>query len=283
MKIKHNKKRNVGLLFAQLSQAVSESLVEGDEKRANELLKLIKKHYRPSTELFREFRLFRAIMVTEVSSPNIATSIISEAKKASRAINKESLRKQKSALIKDINYSINEAGFYDRRVEDYKAFATIQTLLKEWRADSPDIGVVSKFESELFGHLLKSKQSANVEDLKTEDVNQLAVDIMRKKIQEKFGKELSQEQVSLLKEYTFSEDTTELLAAKLEKIKNEALAAVTDYSLSCENNMINDQIPAVIESINSLTSENINDETISRYLSLLKITEDLASGGTINE
>ena len=28
MKVKHNKKRNVGLLFAQLSQAVSEAMVE---------------------------------------------------------------------------------------------------------------------------------------------------------------------------------------------------------------------------------------------------------------
>ena len=43
MKVKHNKKRNVGLLFAQLSQLVSEAMVEGDVAKANKVLSIVKR------------------------------------------------------------------------------------------------------------------------------------------------------------------------------------------------------------------------------------------------
>ena len=158
MKVKHNKKRNVGLLFAQLSQSVSEAMVEGNVKKANNTLSVIKRHFVPGTELFKEFRLFRAIMVTSVPTDSLATSIIGEAKHASKNINTKLLTQQKSALIKDINYNLNENNFYSRRVADYKTFATVQTLLSEWRSESPDVAVVAKFETELHSHLLEEKK-----------------------------------------------------------------------------------------------------------------------------
>ena len=137
MKVKHNKKRNVGLLFAQLSQSVSESMVEGDIDKANKALSIVKRHFNPGTELFKEFRLFRAIVATSVPSDSLASSIIGEAKAASKKIDTRLLKQQKSALIKDINYNLKEETFYDRRVSDYKIFATVQTLLSEWRNESP--------------------------------------------------------------------------------------------------------------------------------------------------
>ena len=95
MKVKHNKKRNVGLIFAQLSQYISEALVEGKVKKAKKAIDIMQKHFIPGSELFREFRLFRAMMVTEVPSPALASSIITEAKQAAKKLDAKLLTQQK--------------------------------------------------------------------------------------------------------------------------------------------------------------------------------------------
>lgn len=278
MKVKHNKKRNVGLLFAQLSQSVSEAMVEGDMAKANDILKVIKRHFIPGTELFKEFRLFRAIMVTSVPSDTLASSIISEAKQASKNIDVKSLTQQKSALIKDINYNLNEDNFYGRRVTDYKTFATVQTLLSEWRSQSPELSVVAKFETELHSHLLKEKQLQQIEEMKSPDANHLVVDIMRKKLEEKFGSHLNVKQLSLLREYVFSDESKNGFIARLSEIKNETLSAIDKFAQNCSNDVIASQVPKVREAVSSLSTSTADDETLSRYLTLMKITEELQTG-----
>lgn len=278
MKVKHNKKRNVGLLFAQLSQSVSEAMVEGDMSKANDALKVIKRHFIPGTELFKEFRLFRAIMVTSVPSPSLASSIIYEAKQASKNIDAKSLTQQKSALIKDINYNLNEDNFYSRRVADYKTFATVQTLLSEWRSEVPDLSVVAKFETELHSHLLKEKQLQEIEEMKSPDANHLVVDIMRKKLEEKFGTHLNTKQLSLLREYVFSDDSKAGFLAKLSEIKAETLREIDKFAAACGNEVISAQVPQVREAVTNLSTSTADDETLSRYLTLMKITEELQSG-----
>jgi len=278
MKVKHNKKRNVGLLFAQLSQSVSESMVEGDVKKANHTLSIIKNHFIPGTELFKEFRLFRAIMVTSVPSDTLASSIITEAKLASRNIDTKLLTQQKSALIKDINYNLSESRFYDRRVPDYKTYATVQTLLSEWRSQSPDLSVIAKFEPELHSHLMEEKSVEDLDELKTTDVNHLVVDIMRKKIEEKFGTHLSGQQLSLLKEYVFSNEDDSAFFLRLESVKKDTLRSLDLFEKECTNKIIKSQIPTVKESVLSLPTTTADDETLSRYLTLMKLTEELKSG-----
>ena len=278
MKVKHNKKRNIGLLFAQLSQSVSEAMVEGNVKKANNTLNVIKRHYIPGSELFKEFRLFRAIMVTSVPSDTLAASIMNEAKSASKRINTKALTQQKSALIKDINYNLNESDFYSRRVSDYKTFATVQTLLSEWRRNTPDISVVAKFETELHTHLLKEKKLENIEEMKSSNVNNLVVDIMRKKLEEKFGAHLSGAQLSLLREYVFSEDDKSAFIAQLAEVKNKTLISIDQFEKSCTNEVILRQISSVKEVVSNLSTSTADDETLSRYMTLMKITEELKSG-----
>ena len=282
MKVKHNKKRNVGLIFAQLSQYISEALVEGRVKQAKKAIDILQKHFVPGTELFKEFRLFRAMMITEVPSSSLASSIISEAKSAAKGLDVKVLTQQKSALIKDINYVLAEGSFYNRRVSDYKQFATIQTLLSQWRSTSPDIVVSSRFEGELHTHLLKEKAGPEISDLKTPEVNHLVVEIMHNKIEEKFGSSFTSGQIELLREYVFSENKSESFRKKLASIKKETLQSLGNYSLVCENKILSKQINEVKESVHSLDVDKFDDDSISKYLTLMKLTEELTAGDKSN-
>ena len=283
MKVKHNKKRNIGLIFAQLSQYISESLVEGDIEKSKVALGVLKKHFTSGSELFKEFRLFRAMMITSVPSDSLATSIITEARVAARKLDIRVLQQEKSALIKDINYILSEDGFYNRRVPDYKSFATFQTLLAEWRSNNPDIGVIASFETELHAHLLKEKAGKELQDFKTPDINNLVIEIMHKKIEEKYGDSLSKRQVDLLREYVFADQGNDDIKFKkyLGDVKKSVLESIQRFSYVCDNDILAEQLVNVKSSITELNSEHIDDDSISRYLTLIKLTEELTNEGSV--
>ena len=280
MKVKHNKKRNVGILFSQLSEYISTALVENREKDAHIALKILKKHFAKGTALHKEFRLFRALVTTSVPSPALAVSIINEAKTASRGMNISRLRQEKSALIKDINYKIAESNFYERRVDDYKAFATVQTLLNNWRSKDPDINVITKFESSLHEHLLKEKKDIAIQSMSTPDVNRLTVQIMQEKFQETFGQILSEGQAALLKQYIFSckSNSNTAILKSMSEVKARTLGLVTGFEETCDNSVLREQIDRVQCRISILPTDRVDDSILSQYLTLMKLVEELSPG-----
>jgi len=280
MKVKHNKKRNVGILFSQLSGYISTALVEGREKDAHIALKILKRHFVKGSELYKEFRLFRALVTTAVPNPTLAASIISEAKMASRKMDISKLRQEKSALIKDINYKIAEPGFYGRRVHEYKAFATVQTLLNNWRSNDSNLSVVTAFETSLHEHLLKEKAISDVSTLSTPDVNQLTVQIMQEKLQERYGKMLSERQSTLLKQYVFSQETNNRkeLFRNMIDIQDSTIRSLNIFESECKNDVLKQQITEVRQRVNNLPVDNIDDSIMSQYLTLMKLVEELTPG-----
>lgn len=280
MKVKHNKKRNVGILFSQLSEYISAALVEGREKDAHLAIGILKKHFIKGTELHKEFRLFRALVTSAVPNSSIATSIIGEAKQASRRMDISKLRQEKSALIRDINYQIAENGFYARRVDQYKAFATVQTLLNTWRSKDPSIDVITKFESSLHEHLLTEKANESLESLSTPDVNRLTVQIMQEKLQEKYGQLLNKGQSALLKQYVFSKQSNSnaSILGSMKEIRRSADKSLNEFARSCDNSVLVEQLEAVKERIRELSTSDVDDLVVSQYLTLMKLVEELAPG-----
>ena len=81
---KHNKKRNVGLVYEILIKYISDSIVNENQVEAKKAIKIIEKRFDKNTELYREFRLFKALANATVSETHIAAGIIHEAKAAAR-------------------------------------------------------------------------------------------------------------------------------------------------------------------------------------------------------
>ena len=154
----HNKKRNVGLLYEFLIQTITEALIDNNKKRSGVALKLIKKHFKPGTELHKEFRLVNALVKSTISSEHVAASIMNEAKVAARSHDIEKLDREKSLLIKSINHQLQDDQFYDRTIKEYKTYATVQMLLNSWRQKNSDLKQVATFESAILNHLLLPKE-----------------------------------------------------------------------------------------------------------------------------
>ena len=178
----HNKKRNVGIIYELLLRNISNSLIEGNQDAAQVALNIIEKRFDRSTELYKEFRLFNALAKATVSDSSVAAAILSEAKNASRRCDRQKIDREKSLLIRDINHSLQDSDFYHRRIPEYKVYATIQTLLNDWRLeDKADLSRVVKFESFVVENLLKEKLSVDIEDHANPDINNLVVKINDRK------------------------------------------------------------------------------------------------------
>ena len=216
---RHNKKRNVGLIYELLVRRLSKAVVEDDSPKIQQINQIIANRFRPGTELYKEFRLFNAIASTEGVSEQLAFRILDEAKTASMDHNAKNLDREKSLLIKDINHQLNESDFYDLKIENYPMYASAQQLFNFWRSGSRNISEVVKHEQTVHAWLTQKKDSVQLNEEKTQDINDLTVKIMQEKFEAKYGASLNSDQSSLLR--LFCEGNDEKLLAFMNELNTK--------------------------------------------------------------
>ena len=274
----HNKKRNVGIIYEQLLRTMATSLVSDDNKKYKATLGIVRKHFSPGTQLYKEFRLFNAMVKTTVDKESLATRILKEAKSAALDFDSEQLRKEKAALIKDINYTISDSTFYNQRINEYRKYATIQTLLNDWRSSGKaPLSRVADYENKVCNFLLTESSEEPVHVLKDEDISSLTVRIMTEKFNNKYGQQLNDEQQTIIKEYVFSTKTgqTANFSAYLSELKESLIAELEMYSSVCDNIILNEKMNKVTSGVSSLDPEQVNDETVSRFLLVSQLKEEI--------
>jgi hypothetical protein len=277
----HNKKRNVGIVYELLLRRVSECLINEDTKSAQKTLDIISRRFRKGSELYKEFRLFRALVKSSVSDTAIAAAILTEAKSAARRTNIKKLEKEKSDLIREMNYTLNDKKLYSRFIPDYKELATIQVLLNDWRdGDNADIERMAMYESKAISRLLEEKDEVDIDDQHDTNVDGLVVKIMSEKINKKYSKNFNIDQRDILKKYAFSCSTgndkdLKDLNNRLSEIKERSIKSLKLLSKSTDNSVIKEKINFVREKIVSEKIENIDDKKIVKFLTLIDLHREI--------
>jgi hypothetical protein len=269
----HNKKRNVGIVYEQLVFTVSRATVENDKDTANKALKIIKSYFSPGTELYKEYRLFNALVQTHVGSEALASRILEETKMACSSYDINSLRREKSNLINEINRVFGKDNFYMTPIKNYKLFATIHTLMEEWRNKTPDVMRRVQYESKLHEWLMTPKQTQIIEEMRTPEVNDLTVKIMRGSFNKKF-ESLNERQRDLIKSIVFEVDK-ELITKKMNEQKSSALSSLRKYSNQCDSAHVASKIPQAIGLLEGLDSSDTSDKNIARFLTVAQLCDEL--------
>ena len=274
----HNKKRNVGLIYEFLIRSLTKNIIENNSEFASTSLKILKTHFHKNSEIYKEFRLLNSLFVTTVSSKAVAANIIAEARNVALNHDTKKINKEKSLLIKDINYNINNESFYKQNVDDYKMYATIQSLLKDWRSSTPDIAKVAVLEDNLTEWILTKKQGIkDLESQKSKDVNDTIISVMSEKISKKYHGVLNDSQQDLIKEYVISIDgNNDKLSSAMSDIRATTQSSIKNYMSSNSDSFINEKFDNVLKIISSSDINMINDVNISHHLSFLKLVEEIA-------
>jgi len=278
----HSKKRNSLLLYEFLVRTISRALVEGDKKTSNTALKILKRRFKPGTELYKEFRLSNSLFKTTVSSEAIAVSIIGEAKQAAKNYDVKQLEREKSLLIKNINHDLGKDDFYDQHINEYKTYATIQTLINDWRDMSHDVGRIGTYEDQLVKWLISEKQQPDDKILSEESPGsmRLLMKVMMKKLNEKYGGILSVDQKALIRAYAFSTAAEDMqhVKKKLHEIKNKVITLIDDKNIteSLDNEYVLNKLNETKSLINEEPLDEINDSTVTRFMLYAKLVDELA-------
>lgn len=279
----HNKKRNTALLYEFLVRTISSALVEGDKKKSSTALRILRRYYKPGTHLYKEFRLFNALVKSTVSSDAVVSSILSEAKAAAAGTDVTALDREKSLLIRSINHMLKDENFYDQPVAEYRLYATIQTLLNEWRkpVGTSDIASLANYENQLREWLLseKKKEDHTLID-ETPGTTRLLMKVMMKKLNEKYSATLNEEQREIIKAYAFStasEDQT-TVKKKLEEIRENLLESIDQYvEQKKEDKFLANKMQDAKSKILSESLDIVDDNVVSKFMLYSTLRHELTT------
>lgn len=283
-KSKHNKRRNSLLIYEFLVKTISKALIENDRRTSATALKILKKHFKPGTELYKEFRLMNALVKTTVSSDHVAASILKEAKTAVVSHDEKKLDREKSLLIRNINHGLNDDSFYDQQVNEYKLFATVQTLVNEWRSGDKDIQLIGQFEDALMKRLVEQKEvykdSTISED--SDGTARLLMKVMTKKLNEKYSGILNDQQRSLIKAYAYSTASNDSTSVKkkLQEIKEDLLQLIDSVTVQEEfkhHVYTKEKLNETRQVIAEESLGDVDDGTVTRFMLYSRLKDELES------
>lgn len=274
--MKHNKKRNVGIVYELLLKHISTKLLEGNKNEAKVATKLIEKHFKKGTELYKEFRLFNALAKSDITHTHTVASILNEAKIASRKLNEKKLEIEKSNLLKDINYRIADKDFYYRSISDYRDLGLVQLALNEWRKEDRDVKRLVDLETRLGELMLREKNKINEQKYDASHSDRLVLKIMTEKFNRRYGDDLTGDQKKIIEGYVFlSDKEPQRLQKFFETKKIEALRSLESFEDISNNRYLLSKLDEVRKKIQNLPSNDINDVNVVKFLTLTKMINEI--------
>jgi len=270
----HNKKRNIGIIYEQIIQHICKKAMENNERASEEGVSIIKEHFKKGTQLHKEYKLFKALAETKGVSGPLANSIIFEAKKAcNNMFDRVKLEREKSRLIKKLNYTFGKGKIFEESIENYTLYATIQTLLNEWRdPKNASFDLTTKYEIKLHESLTSAKVD-EVQEKSVLKVDNLTYKLMNEIFDKKYKSVLNENQNNLLCYYSANDNDS--LKEAFSDLKNNTVNLLEEYMSTCNNKVLLEKYSHINKQIKNLSTEDVSKESLHKYLLLAKLKEEI--------
>jgi len=205
-RILHNKKQNTGLLFELLTQQVVASTVSKQDIKVKKALYLIRKYFRPGSQLYEELQVINAIMYNEVANWRIASRLLSEVLVAATKLDLKQLSEEKFKLLTEINANFDKQTFFKQFVPNYRVYGAVYSLIEATRnSQIVDVTQKVKLEEVVLQHLINNTEVKRINEFakKSEygQVDDVAFHFVIKKFNDKYDKVLTDAQKEILTEY----------------------------------------------------------------------------------
>lgn len=266
--MKHNKKRNTAFIYEALVRHMTDSIVTGDLKRKNTVIRIIREHFKNDSPLKRDLDCYRSIYENEALD---ISKIITEAKISNRMIDPTGLFKAQTNIIHDINKSIGPATF-NVFVPNYKTLATISQMFSD--KTSPKDKVL--LETQLVQTLSAKKET--VSNMKP--IDNLVYTSFVKKFNSEYGGKLLDEQKALLTNYitSFVDNAVELkiyLNEEVARLKAE-LSEASKKDVIQSDSVLSEKTQKVLQKLENMKQTTIDESVLRTVLSTQKLVRELA-------
>lgn len=290
-KLKHNKKRNTGLLYEFFVRYIGKAVLDGRDSDLQKAKVLLKKSFNPSTDIFKELKLVKALSEANVKTPEQAYHLIERVRGSVKYQSQARLDLEKAALVLEVTNKLNCPSFFDENIVEYKKLATIQVLLNTWRdqALTESVSLVAEtveLENRLVEWMLESNKQPTVSlteaatNMTEGDIDKLVISIMTEKVNAKYA-HLNPEQKNIINLFVFAKEDeksrralSESLSAVKTRFSKTLAASLHEFSndkiLTEKLNTINDLLMKEYSN-----TDLLSEETVSFYLGVSKLESEL--------
>ena len=158
-------------------------------------------------------------------------------------------------------------------------------MIKEWRKnDTSDLKSMVMLEQKTLTHLLTEKKSDNMDEINASiDLNSsnvLVEKIMSEKINKKYSN-FSKSQRDIIQNYAIyskNEKDHDKLRKFLSEKRNEAIKSLSVFEKTNDNKYIAEKMTLVENKIRNLDVAELNDSTITKFLTLTSLIEEIKTG-----
>jgi len=283
MKSKHNKKSNVGLMFEFLSRHMVSGVMQKDNRRARQAVRILKKFYHPRSSLYEEFNLFNTLLYSQARSRDSATKLLYAVLEKARGLPYLQIGRQKYNMLCEIYKVLGGRGFFNAPVANYSVYAAIQRMLDDARGHRQigDIADRVSCEERVLDHLCDNTEVKRIVEYKRQglyqerfDVDNLTYKILMEKFNRKWNGRLSVAQTKVLREYILSPNSKAFNIYADKKFQE-----VTSYLRNYQKKAADPTITLKVEAVLKKLMEKKRD--LPYLLVCVKLCEDIAEGGDI--
>ena len=280
--MKHNKSRNVGILFETLIHNAMLRVADNDVDAASKIISIVKNYFMESTEVSKAYRVYSQLLYTESRNVFYASKFYNNLLKEYNSLKIEKINTEISKLHIDIakNFSLKE--MLNVKIPNYKLFASfkIMTEQTEQYISSKD---AMHCDGIILDHLVdndemkKIRETSGDIDIKDQgqlDTEQLAFAIALKEFHKNYGTSLVGEQKECMIKYYSSPTSTfnNWVFNKLDNILDE----VTDAYLKLEDDDIREKLLMVTDRLNKIKeTKEINSDSFIEIMMGFELCDKL--------
>jgi len=278
--IKHSKYKNTGVLFELLVRQATSDLMSNTDPKA---VKIFKKYF-TDTELGKEYNLYSTVLNAPKLNENKAEILVSTITEQAKKLDRVKLDKEKYNLIKEIKKHYDLDNFFKAKIEAYKIYASIYTLIEnQISKEFSDTKQLITNKLALLEHITKESlterkvASKVVEEFMKEDkeIRVLAYRILVEKFNDKYSG-LSEDQRDLLKEYINSISDTKKLRTYLNTKLLEVKTEITGLKVTTKDRVLQIKLNEVLNFIKPMNpNESIKDEVLIGLMQYYQLISEL--------
>lgn len=282
--MKHNKYKNVGVIYEALCTAVLREVSENNNSKAKKFMSIINKYFLSEGAIQKSWSTYHQLLYNETVTHFYADRFINLLVNENRAVDKEELDGEINNLFKEISSFSNKKDFMKVKTPNYKLFASFN-ILSEKASVKPIHEIACR--QTLSEHLMDNKEAKrlrdnfaiqNIDDNNgdNEEVDQttkrLSEVIAINTFKERYNNYLNEEQKDLLIKYITKNGNNfnKVVHRKAKEVIKE-VQTVTSNDIDTETR---EKLYLVCEKLKNLTSKrNIDDNDLSTMLLSLKIKD----------
>ena len=278
--MKHNKQKNVGVLFEVLNHAVLDEVAQNNIPKAQKLFSLLRENFVKTTEISKAYKVYSQFLYSEARNVYFASKFVENLKKEyNKSVSHKKLEVELRTLMENIANVTDKKKLLKTSIPNYKTLASFHVKLHEHDQYLTSRETLA-IDQNLFEHLIENQEAKRVRDrrgqfdniprksLEEVQTGKLSLILAIQKFDEAYKHLLTKEQKDYLVKYYTSSDNAEFKKWVCKKV-DTLLDEVSDKSMTIEDKDIKRKIELVVEKLNgiaeqpSVTTGNLRDILLS--------------------